>query len=253
MARSKKRAEQHPEFQAAAYYEAARAVMAYRYGSWVGDRGIRCSERKVERFARQAWGELRPGLRESGYPPKELARIALHEASIGLAGTMAEVIYRRRRGERERLRPWEERVEEFEVTWDEIEMAAVSWEQAKKEADAWGEVDFEHDPRYFMTVTLTDDWGVWLSLSLLYDADDVRRLIPALARRISRLLRYEKTWKAVETLAEALIAAKGRLAAKQANQILERIRPPQEDRDQAFEILEQMRIESLKDDSEATP
>jgi hypothetical protein len=247
MARSKKHPERHLEFQAAAYYEAARAVMAYRYGSWVGDQGIRCSQRKVERFARQAWRELRPGLRESGYPPKELARIALHEASTALAGTVAEVIFRRRRGERERLRPWD-RVEEFEVTWDEIEMAAVSWEQAKREADAWGEVEFEHDPRYFMTVTLTDDWGVWLSLSLLYDAENVRLLIPALARRINRLLRYPKTWKAVETLAEALITARGRLSAKEANQILERIRPPQEDKEEAFEILEKMRTAVANDD-----
>ena len=189
----------------AAHHEAGHAVMGWRYGEWVRERGIVVhSDHLGEAHVRcKVWPGTGDATRAMGDPDdRSLAMDALRwcveaDVRICLGGPIAEKIFLHRNGIH--LLPLELPEPDEYSTWVE---------NASESNDEWNE-----------------PWNdTQVACRALCELADPPRLRLE-ARRVSRLLRYPKTWSAVEALALPL-AKTGFLSDDEAYEILQSAASP---------------------------
>ena len=189
---------------AAAHHEAGHAVMGWRYFEFVRERGIivHTDNSGNAHIGSKVWPGEGDAMRAVSDPDhRSLAMDALRwrveaDVSVSLGGPIAEKIFGYRNGIY--LRPLE-----------------------LPEPDEYSDVVANAESDYEVDEPWGDEEGACRALCELANPPRLRME----TRRVSRLLRYPKTWSAVEAL--ALPLAKTRfLSDEEANEILRKAAPP---------------------------
>jgi len=199
-----------PSFQelnrlAAAYHEAGHAVMSWRGGLEVCERGIEANDSEQCCHVRPHLYPDYLGVLEEEFSKNETAhsqflRQIRADVATHLGGPVAERIYLYRGAG---LRS---------VKFNDLP-------EPKNYAEWVSDAELNYE--------LGEGWDdVSSACRVLYKLQDPLRLRPEV-KRVSRLLRYPRTWAAVEALAQPLYQT-GSLSMDEANAILESAAPPQE-------------------------